>query len=293
MFSSVKLSLTSKLISNIKLKLNPMNIIKMNSSSMSPDTMKENKINVNGIDINYIKTGSGSHPVLLLPGALGSSLTDFKPQLQGLDKKNLTIIAWDPPGYGKSIPPSRKFGDDFFYKDAINANDLMKKLGYNNYSLVGWSDGGITGLIIAASNRNSIKKLVVFGANSYILPQEVKIYESIRNINSWSERMKAPMIAMYGEDYFRKTWSLWVDAMINIYKKNNGDICRNLINKITCPTLIVHGNKDVMVDPEHPVYLHNCISNSKLKYFEKGAHNLHLKYHEEFNQLVTNFLLEN
>lgn len=89
------------------------------------------------------------------------------------------------------------------------------------------------------------------------------LFEGIKNIDSWSERMKAPMIAMYGEDYFRKTWSLWVDAMINIYKKNDGDICRNLINKITCPTLIVHGNKDVMVDPEHPVYLHSCISNSK------------------------------
>lgn len=105
-------------------------------------------------------------------------MTDFKPQLQGLDKKNLTIIAWDPPGYGKSIPPIRSFDDDFFYKDAINANDLMQKLGYNNYSLLGWSDGGITGLIIAANNTKSIKKLIVFGANSYILPQEVKIYES-------------------------------------------------------------------------------------------------------------------
>lgn len=42
MFSAVKLSLTSKLISNIKFKLNPMSIIKMDSSSMSFDSIKVN-----------------------------------------------------------------------------------------------------------------------------------------------------------------------------------------------------------------------------------------------------------
>lgn len=70
------------------------------------------------------------------------------------------------------------------------------------------------------------------------------------------------MITLYGEDYFRKTWSAWVDAMINIFKNNN-DMCRDLIKEIKCPTLIVHGKKDVMVDPEHPIYLHNSIPNSK------------------------------
>lgn len=57
----------------------------------------------------------------------------------------------------------------------------MNTLGYSNFSLIGWSDGGITGLILAAKNPQSVRKMVVFGANSYILPQEAKIYEGKKN----------------------------------------------------------------------------------------------------------------
>lgn len=33
--------------------------------------MQEQKIEVDGVNINYVRTGVGEHPVLLLPGAMG------------------------------------------------------------------------------------------------------------------------------------------------------------------------------------------------------------------------------
>ena len=75
--------------------------------------------------------------------------------------------------------------------------------------------------------------------------------------------MKAPLIAIYGEDYFRATWSAWVNAMSDLYQKKNGDICKECIPRIRCPTLIIHGSKDVMVDSEHPEYLIKNIPGSK------------------------------
>lgn len=54
----------------------------------------------------------------------------------------------------------------------------MKALGYNKFSLLGWSDGGITSLILAAQYPENVQKMIVTGANSYIAPQEMKIYES-------------------------------------------------------------------------------------------------------------------
>lgn len=82
--------------------------------------------------------------------------------------------------------------------------------------------------------------------------------------------MKAPLIAIYGEDYFRKTWSEWVNTMNDFYEKNNGDICRDCIPRIQCPALIVHGAKDVMVDAEHAEYLKNNIRDSRLVFFCPG-----------------------
>ena len=49
------------------------------------------------VEIHYEIGGRGSHPVLLLPGALGSSRTDFEPQLRLLgDDEHLGLVAWDP-----------------------------------------------------------------------------------------------------------------------------------------------------------------------------------------------------
>ncbi|XP_011504391.1 PREDICTED: valacyclovir hydrolase isoform X2 [Ceratosolen solmsi marchali] len=223
---------------------------------------------------------------------MGSIWTDFKPQIDYLDKRKLTIICWDAPGYGKSRPPNRTFPLDFFRRDAAWACNLMKTLGYEEFSLLGWSDGGITALILAANYSKNIRKLIVTGTNAYIAPEELKIYEKIRNIDSWSNKMKTPFISLYGEEYFRRIWSDWVDGMKNIYDEKDGDICKSDLPKIKCPTLIIHGIKDAVVLREHPDYLKANISNSRMEIFQAGAHNLHLRYPDEFNALVSQFLTE-
>ena len=48
--------------------------------------------------------------------------------------------------------------------------------------------------------------------------------------------------------------------------------------------------KDAMVAEEHIHFLHENIPSSKQVIWPKGKHNLHLKYKEEFNQLVQQFL---
>ncbi|XP_063225365.1 valacyclovir hydrolase isoform X2 [Bacillus rossius redtenbacheri] len=139
-------------------------------------TMKEKKVLVNGININYLKVGSGPKAVLCLPGALGSIWTDFKPQIENLSKSKFTLVAWDPPGYGKSRPPNRDFSPDFFRRDAGLAAALMKELGLDRFSLLGWSDGGITALVLAGTEPQLVDKMVVVGANAYIVEEELKMY---------------------------------------------------------------------------------------------------------------------
>lgn len=109
----------------------------------------------------------------------GTIWTDFKPQIEGLDKEKFTIIAWDPPGYGKSRPPDRTYPDDFFQRDAIWACDLMKALGYTKFSLIGWSDGAITSLILASMFPDNVQKMVALAANAYVTPEEKEIYKSL------------------------------------------------------------------------------------------------------------------
>lgn len=81
------------------------------------------------------KTGSGPHNIFLLPGALGSTRTDFSPQLNDLDKSAFTVYAWDPPGYGKSRPPDRSWPDKFFNRDASQAVQLIHSIGITSRSV--------------------------------------------------------------------------------------------------------------------------------------------------------------
>ncbi|XP_034256082.1 valacyclovir hydrolase [Thrips palmi] len=254
--------------------------------------MERGQEKLDGFNISYVRTGSGPNAVLCLPGALGSALTDFRPQLEHLDKKNFTIIAWDPPGYGQSRPPDRDFTGDFFHRDADVALKLMKALKLPKFSMLGWSDGGITAMILAAKNPLNVHKCVVWGANAYVLKEELEIYKKIRDISTWSEKMRAPLIELYGEEYFRTTWEKWVDAFIHIYEVNDGDICKKEVKLIQCPLFVIHGDKDPLVSNEHPKHILDAVPHSRVFHFVDGKHNVHLRYAEKFNELVSEFLLE-
>ncbi|EAT37417.1 AAEL010592-PA [Aedes aegypti] len=243
--------------------------------------------------INFVEAGSGEKGLILLPGALGTAWTDFKPQIEQLPAllPSHKIIAWDPPGYGKSCPPEKEFGLDFYERDAEAAFGLMEKMGFRGaISVVGWSDGGITGLIMAGRKPSHVEKLVIWGSNAYITPKEAAIYENIRDVSKWSARMREPMEKVYGVDGFPKVWSAWVDGMLGIYKQRSGDICKEVLGQIRAPTFILHGAKDPMIVPEHVPHLQGSIADTSLHVFDEGKHNIHLKYAEDFNRLVSDFI---
>ncbi|XP_071552999.1 valacyclovir hydrolase [Panulirus ornatus] len=254
----------------------------------SPLAAKE--VLVEGISLNYEVAGEGDKVALCLPGALGTIQSDFGPQMKALPERNLTLVCWDPPGYGKSRPPSRKYPLDFLRCDATLAATMMKNLGYDKYSLLGWSDGGISAMMIAAANARHVDKMVIWGANAYVTEQDVKIYEGLRDLDKWSEKMRAPLEATYGKEYFKTAWEGWVDGYADMYYKNDGDICKGDLAKIVCPTLIIHGAKDPLISMEHCYYLKENIKGSQLIIMENGKHNLHLRYQDEFNNMVSDFL---
>ncbi|XP_073406229.1 valacyclovir hydrolase isoform X3 [Dendrobates tinctorius] len=245
---------------------------------------------VNGANLHYQRTGRGDHALLLLPGALGCSQTDFGPQLKFLNKEVFTIIGWDPRGYGLSIPPARDYPPNFFSRDAKDAVDLMQALNFKKFSLLGWSAGGVTALIAAGSYPSLINKLVIWGTPSCVTEEDVALYNAVKDVRSWSLKMRKPMEDIYGKEYFANTFSALVEAMIQFASKPDGNICRHLLPLIGCPTLIIHGMKDPVVPKFHPQFLHEHIKNSRLHLMPEGKHNLHIRFSEEFNRLVEDFL---
>ena len=66
--------------------------------------------------------------VLCVPGALGTTQSDFSYQLKEMSK-DFTMISFDPRGFGKSKKVTRNFNENFYEADANDGIQLMKKLG--------------------------------------------------------------------------------------------------------------------------------------------------------------------
>lgn len=64
--------------------------------------------------------------------------------------------------------------------DLLASNDGLfgpQALGFAKFSLLGWSDGGITALIAAAKNPDKIRKMVVWGSNAFVSQQDIQLYD--------------------------------------------------------------------------------------------------------------------
>lgn len=259
---------------------------------METTVTNQGKANVNGVQLHYEMRGKGSLPILCIPSAMGTVETDFRPQLEyfGRESSGFTIVTYDRRGFGSSTP-SEVFEKDTncFISEAKDAHALMLELSMPKYFVLGWSYGGYVSLIMAAMFPESIMKLVTWGGSAYITTEDLVFYEEIRSFDKWSPRMREIYQKAHG-DSLRHKWLRWLDWIFDFQVKNGGDICTNDLSKIKCPTLILHGAKDLLVSSVHPEFLCDHIAKSKLEVFKDGKHNIHWKYHQKFNELVEKFL---
>jgi valacyclovir hydrolase len=244
------------------------------------------KLAVNGFSMNYETYGSGE-PIVFLPGALGTGRTDFEHQLLWFSQR-YQVIAPDPRGYGESRPPERDYPLGFYQRDADDMLALMTALGHAEFSIFGWSDGANAGAIMAAEAPQRVRRLVVWGGNSYLSADEIAAFQAMRSLSTWSPREVAAMRQTYG-DSLDGLWERYVVGLEELYAAG-GDLYRSRLSQIKCPTLILHGEKDPLVPPFHPRILSEGIAGSVLHVFPEGKHRIHAKYAEEFNQLTSAFL---
>jgi valacyclovir hydrolase len=249
------------------------------------------KTKVDGININYRIIGDGPHTVLCLPGYLGSIDLDFGKFLEKADKTKFRWVCWDPPGYGESFPPKREFTRGFWENDAEIVWKLMQKLGIKSYSVFGWSQGGATGIFLAANNPESVLKLVTLGTEAIIDQTQLRVYSAMKNVDFWPEENLKRQLKFYSKSYLLTITQDMCELSVDINKCDKGDYLKNAPSMIKCPVLIVHGKEDTTSAVENAGRLHSKIKNSEVKIFPTGKHDLHLTHTEEFLEALEKFLL--
>jgi len=227
---------------------------------------------INDEKIYYEIYGKGE-PLLLLHGN-NESIASFSEQIGPLSK-HFQVIAVDTRGHGNST--SNYQGDysyDLFAEDMIR---LMDTLGLNGTNVLGWSDGGNTGLMMAIHHPERIKRLITMGANTFpgeeaIDPAVIKIFEERRK--SYADKTDPSSI-----NQLRLT-----DLVLQQPK-----ITAEQLSGIHLPVLVLAGENDVIKE-DHTRYIHQQIPGSDLLILKHTDHYAPVKSPKVFNKVVTAFL---
>lgn len=114
---------------------------------------------VNGVKIYYETYGQGP-PLLLLHGN-GESIKSFRHQIASL-ARHYRVIAVDTRDHGHSAATKDLLTYDLFADDMVA---LLDALHVPSAHVLGWSDGGNTGLSLALRYPARIRSLAAMGAN--------------------------------------------------------------------------------------------------------------------------------
>jgi pimeloyl-ACP methyl ester carboxylesterase len=222
----------------------------------------------------YCETYGEGQPLLIIHGC-GGSIADWTNQLPYFEKKYKIIIA-DSRAQGKSADKGDSLSYEMMADDYAALLDVMK---IDSAYVIGWSDGGINGLLLSIRHPKKVKKLAITGAN--LSPDTTAVYpEVIGLVRPQYDMLKNKK----DRNEMEKTgWKL-VQLLLD-----NPHIPLTDVNKIKCPTLVIGGDHDVIKE-EHTMLIYKNIPNAYLWILPNSGHSTPLVYKDEFNKVVDDFL---
>jgi pimeloyl-ACP methyl ester carboxylesterase len=231
----------------------------------------------------YDQQGAGE-PLVLLHGGMstnetwGAQMPDFGARFR--------VTAPERRGHGHTPDLEGPMSYDVMANDTIG---FLEAVVGNPAHLIGWSDGGIVGLLIAMARPDLVRKLVVIGANfdpSGMVPQAM---QGLTSMTAGSDDL-----AVYRTLYEAASpdgpehWPV-VFAKFQKMVSTQPNITHEQLGRIGAPTLVLIGDDD-MISLEHTSALYNAIPNSELAVVPGTSHTLLMEKPYLVNQLVLDFL---
>ena len=230
-----------------------------------------NYMDVNGIKMYYEVYGQGE-PLLMIHGN-GGSINSFLYQIPYFSKY-YKVIAVDSRAQGKSkdLQDSLSFemmADDF--------STLLDKLHLDSCFVLGWSDGGINGLLLAIRHPEKVKKLAITGANLWPDSTAISAADYKWGISFYDTLGKMPQTP----DIIHTRKLVKLDTF-------EPHITREQLQQIKCPTLVIGGDHDIIL-VQHTVLIAQSIPNAFLWIVPNSGHATLIDHKEQFNEVVNDF----
>ncbi len=231
-------------------------------------------ITINGLNIEYTEQGSGI-PVLMLHG-WGSTYKFYEKIISALSDR-CRVVAVHFPGCGNSETMAEPWNlDDYCdfvlkFMDAVNLKDPI---------MIGHSHGGRVILKMAAEKLVNPPKIVLLDSAGLIPKKTVRQKLRLKSFKTIKRVLTLPVIKNYSGSLLEKARNHYGSADYNaapeVLRKTlvslvNTDL-RDIVHNISCPTLLIWGEKDTDTPLESAKILESLIKDAGLCVYENAGH---------------------
>jgi pimeloyl-ACP methyl ester carboxylesterase len=225
-----------------------------------------------GVTLYYEVYGAGE-PLLLVHGN-GGQIEHLSAQIDHF-RKRYKVIAMDSRDHGRSGDSKDRLT---YEKMTDDLAALIDHLQVGPVYVLGWSDGGIEGLLLGIRHPAKVKKIAAMAAN--LNPNPGALHpEAVTMIQQMVAAMPPPENATPAQKRERKV----VEMMLV-----EPNIPPAALRAIQAPTLVLAGDHDVIADA-HTLEIFHHIPNSQLCIFPDASHMIPYDDPPRFNAAVERF----
>ena len=194
-------------------------------------------------------------PVIMVHGGLSNS-NYFGQVIPILAKEGFHVIVIDSRGHGRSTRSARPYSYELMASDVVS---MLDALHIPKADLVGWSDGGIIGIVMAIHNPEHLNRVFAFGANTVpegLIPDFDKqgVFADFEKRAGDEYKQMSPTPGQY-EDFKQQVSRMWA---------TQPHITSQQLKAIRTPIVIADGRYDEGIKQSHNRYMASAIPNARL-----------------------------
>jgi 3-oxoadipate enol-lactonase len=256
-------------------------------------------IDADGCLLNVSVEGRESGPTIMLSNSLGTTMQMWEPQMAALAKL-FRVIRYDRRGHGKSGAPAGPYSMERFGKDVLA---ILDDLNIEKVHWCGVSMGGMVGQWLGANAPQRVGKLILANTACYY-PDPTNWLNRIKAVNegglaaiadgviaAWltadfrerepqiTARMKQMLVATPVQGYIA-----CCEALSTLDQ-------RDLLPRITAPTLVIAGRHDMSTPVEAGEFIRSRIPGASMTLLD-AAHISNVEQPHDFTEAVVGFLTQ-
>jgi len=244
---------------------------------------------VSGLRMYYRLYGHG-RPLLLLHGGGMTMEESFAGQLAYFATSRL-IVGPEQMGHGRTRDIE---GPLDYVAMAEQTAELLGQLRITGADVLGWSDGGIVGLLLAVRHPDLVRRLAVTGANTRPV-REALTPQALAELEVWKPQEGPEGQARYARlfadsashhpVFIGKLKDMW------FHQPTEHELGAAQLAKITAPTLVIAGDRDA-IRVEHTLELYHAIPKAQLLIVPGTGHDTVVKRAAWLNPILQTFFDE-